>query len=302
LHLLKIDAMQISSVFREVTPLSEEDCFVIINRTKTEFTYPIHIHPEYELNFIENAKGAQRIVGDSIEVIDDVELCLIGNESLEHAWMNYHCESKEIHEITIQFHKDLFLESFLNKKQFHTIAVMLENAKKGMLFSKPVIEKVKDRLDSLKKSQNGFYSVLELLSILYDLSIDQNSRILCSSTFNKQDDSSESRRIQKVINFLNSNYHKEIRLIDVANHVNMSEVSFSRFMKKRTGKNYIEYLNDLRLGIASRHLLDTSNTISEISYDCGFNNLSNFNRIFKKRKGYTPKEFRENYSKMRILI
>ena len=294
--------MQISNVICEVTPLSLEDCFVIINRTKTEFSYPVHVHPEYELNFIEKAKGAQRIVGDSIEVIDDLELCLIGNASLEHAWMNYHCESREIHEITIQFHKDLFLESFLNKKQFHSVAVMFENAKKGVLFSRPVIEKVKDRLDSLNKSQNGFFSVLELLSILYELSFDDNSRILCSSTFNKQDDSSESRRIQKVINYLNCNYQKEIRLLDVAHYVNMSEVSFSRFMKKRTGKSYIEYLNDLRLGIASRHLVDSSKTISEISYECGFNNLSNFNRIFKKKKGFTPKGFRENYSKMRIMI
>jgi len=294
--------MQISSVFREVTPLSTEDCFVIINRTKTEFSYPVHVHPEYELNFIENAKGAQRIVGDSIEVIDDLELCLIGNGSLEHAWMNFHCESKEIHEITIQFHKDLFLESLLNKKQFHSVAVMLENAKKGMLFSRPVIEKVKDRLDLLNRKQNGFYSVLELLTILYELSNDENSRILCSSTFNKQDDSSESRRIQKVITYLNCNYHKEIRLLDVAKYVNMSEVSFSRFMKKRTGKNYIDYLNDLRLGIASRILIDSSKTIAEISFECGYNNLSNFNRIFKKRKGFTPKEFRENYSKMRIMI
>ena len=299
---LKYYPMQISSVFREVTPLSTEDCFVIINRTKSEFTYPVHVHPEYELNFIENAKGAQRIVGDSMEVIDDLELCLIGNASLEHAWMNFHCESKEIHEITIQFHKDLFLESLLNKKQFHSVAVMLENAKKGMLFSRPVIEKVKDRLDYLNKGQNGFYSVLELLTILYELSNDENSRILCSSTFNKQDDSSESRRIQKVITYLNSNYQKEIRLLDVANYVNMSEVSFSRFMKKRTGKNYIDYLNDLRLGIASRILIDTSKTIAEISFECGYNNLSNFNRIFKKRKGLTPKEFRENYSKMRIMI
>ena len=294
--------MQIANVFREVTPLSTEDCFVIINRIKSEFSYPVHVHPEYELNFIENAKGAHRIVGDSIEVIDDLELCLIGNESLEHAWMNFHCESKEIHEITIQFHKDLFLESLLNKKQFHTVAVMLENAKKGMVFSRTVIEQVKDRLDLLNKGQNGFYSVLELLAILYELSMDEDSRILCSSAFNKKDDSSESRRIQKVITFLNSNYQKEIRLLDVANYVNMSEVSFSRFMKKRTGKNYIEYLNDLRLGIASRHLVDSSKTVSEISYECGFNNLSNFNRIFKKRKGFTPKEFRENYSRMRIMI
>jgi len=293
---------QPSNVFREVTPLSEEDCFVIINRIKTEFTYPVHVHPEYELNFIENAKGAQRVVGDSMEEIGDLELCLIGNESLEHAWVNHHCNSTEIHEITIQFHKDLFLESLLNKKQFHSVAVMLENAKKGIVFSRAAIEQVKDKLDALNKHQNGFYSVLELLSILYELSIDNKARILCSSTFNKQDDSSDSRRIQKVIGYLNANYQREIHLADVAAHVNMSEVSFSRFMKKRTGKNYIEYLNDLRLGIASRHLVDTTKSVSEISYECGFNNLSNFNRIFKKRKGYTPKEFRENYSKMRVLI
>jgi AraC-like DNA-binding protein len=294
--------MQPTNVFREVTPLSAEDCFIIINRTKTEFSYPIHVHPEYELNFIENAKGAHRVVGDSIESIDDLELCLIGNESLEHGWMNGDCQSKEIHEITIQFHKDLFLESFLNKRQFHTVAVMLENAKKGVVFSRKVIENVKDRLHSLSDKESGFYSVIDLLNILYELSVDENSRILCSCTFANKDETSDSRRIQKVVNYLHENYQKEIRLNDVASYVNMSEVSFSRFMKKRTGKNYIEYLNDLRLGIASRYLVDTTKTIAEISFECGFNNLSNFNRIFKKRKGVTPKEFRENYSKMRILI
>jgi AraC-like DNA-binding protein len=294
--------MHVSNIFREITPLSAEDCFVIINRTKSEFTYPVHVHPEYELNFIENACGALRVVGDSMEDIDDLELCLIGNENLEHAWMNHHCTSGEIHEITIQFHKDLFLESLLNKRQFHSINIMFENAKKGVVFSKEVIKKVKNRLNSLSTNENGFDSVIELLNILYELSVDENSRILCTSTFTNQDESSDSRRIQKVINYLHANYQKEIRLIDVANYVNMSEVSFSRFMKKRTGKNYIEYLNDLRLGIASRYLIDTTKTIAEISYECGFNNLSNFNRIFKKRKGSTPKEFRENYAKMRVLI
>lgn len=294
--------MQISTLFREVTPLSDEDCFAINCRTKDEFNYPIHFHPEYEINFIENAKGARRVIGDSVEDIDDLELCLIGNESLEHVWVNNNHQFKEIFEITIHFHKDLFLGSLLNKNQFRSIAIMLENAKKGIVFSREAIVNVKDKLKSLCTKQSGFFSVLELLAILYELSIDKNSRILCNSTFNKKDDSSESVRVQKVIKYLHENYQNEIRLIDVANHVNMTEVSFSRFMKKRTGKNYVEYLNDLRLGVASRYLVDSSKTISEISYDCGFNNLSNFNRIFKKRKGYTPKEFRDNYSKMRILI
>ncbi|WP_041620354.1 AraC family transcriptional regulator [Paludibacter propionicigenes] len=294
--------MQPSNLFREVTLLSDEDCFVVNSRVKSDFTYPVHVHPEYELNFIENGKGAGRLIGDSIEEIDDLELCLIGNENLGHAWMNGHCSSDEIHEITIHFYKQLLFDSLLKKKQFHSIAVMLEKAKKGIVFSRKTIELIKQDLYILSSSSKGFYSVIDLFTILYKLSLDTESRILCTGTFVNQDDSSESRRIQKVISFLNNNYQKEIRLLDVANHVSMSEVSFSRFMKKRTGKNYIEYLNDLRLGIASRCLVETSKTIAEISYECGFNNLSNFNRIFKKRKGFTPKEFRENYHKMRIMI
>ncbi|MBN2765004.1 MAG: helix-turn-helix domain-containing protein [Paludibacteraceae bacterium] len=294
--------MQISNIFREVTPLSAEDCFVIRSRVKSEFNYPVHVHPEFELNYIENAPGAQRLIGDSLEEIGDYELCLIGNENLEHAWMNGSCDSKDIFEITIQFHKDLFFESMLSKRQFHSVAIMFENAKKGIVYSRETILKVRDLLHKLCKNEEGFHSVIDLLNILQTLSEDKNSRILATSTFANRDDSSDSRRIQKVIDYLHENYQKEIHLADVAGHVNMSEVSFSRFMKKRTGKNYIEYLNDLRLGIASRHLIDTTKTISEISYECGFNNLSNFNRIFKKRKGVTPKEFRESYTKMRILI
>lgn len=294
--------MQVSNIFREVTPLSAEDCFVIRSRVKSEFNYPVHVHPEFELNYIENAPGAQRVIGDSLEEIGDYELCLIGNENLEHAWMNGSCDSKDIFEITIQFHKDLFFESMLSKRQFHSVAIMFENAKKGIVFSRETILKVRDLLHKLCKNEEGFHSVIDLLNILQTLSEDKNSRILATSTFANRDDSSESRRIQKVIDYLHENYQKEIHLADVAGHVNMSEVSFSRFMKKRTGKNYIEYLNDLRLGIASRHLIDTTKTVAEISYECGFNNLSNFNRIFKKRKGVTPKEFRESYTKMRILI
>lgn len=294
--------MQSSHVFREYTPLSDEDCFVIISRTKAEFTYPLHVHPEFELNFIENAKGARRIVGDSFEEIDDLDLCLVANESLEHTWINNNCNSKEIHEITIQFHKELFLGNLLNKKQFHSIANMFENAKKGLVFSKDVILKLKGKIESLCTKEEGFYSVIELLSILYELSLDSNSRILSSSSFSLQDNTSDSRRIQKVINFLHNNYQKDIRLADVANEVKMTEVSFSRFMKKRTSKTYIEYLNDLRIGIASRYLVETTKSISEISIECGFNNFSNFNRIFKHKKGMTPSEFRENYTKMRILV
>jgi len=294
--------MEYSNIFREITPLSSEDCFIIMNRTKSTFTYPIHVHTDYELNFIENAKGSRRIVGDSNEEIDDLELCLIGNEKLEHGWIDSKICNNLIHEITIQFYPELFFESLLNKIPFYSISVMLENAKRGIVFSRQAIENVKVRLKSLSDNNSGFYSVIELICILHELSIDENYRILCNSTFTDDEESSESRRVQKAISYLHSNYKNEIHLKDVADNVGMSVASFSRFMKKRTGKNFVEYLNDLRIGFASRYLVNSTQTISEISYACGYNNLSNFNRIFKQRKGTTPKEFRENYSKMRKLV
>ena len=70
------------------------------------------------------------------------------------------------------------------------------------------------------------------------------------------------------------------------------DVAFSRFFKARTGKTFVDTLNEIRLGHASRMLIDTTQSIGEVAYRCGFNNMSNFNRIFKKKKDCTPKEFR----------
>jgi len=95
---------------------------------------------------------------------------------------------------------------------------------------------------------------------------------------------------------MNNNYDKQITLAEVARIANMPEASFSRFIKKRSGKTFIDSLNEIRLGHATRMLIDTTETVAEIAYKCGFNNISNFNRIFKRKKFCIPKEFRETYT------
>ena len=82
----------------------------------------------------------------------------------------------------------------------------------------------------------------------------------------------------------------------------MPKESFSRFFKTRTGKTFVDSVNDIRLGHAARMLINTTSTIAEIAYSCGFNNMSNFNRAFKHKKNTTPKDFRENYSATRVFI
>ena len=95
---------------------------------------------------------------------------------------------------------------------------------------------------------------------------------------------------------LNKNFERDITLSEAARLVAMSEVAFSRFFKSRTGKTFVDTLNEIRLGHASRMLIDTTQSVSEIAYRCGLNNMSNFNRIFKKKKQCTPKELREQYN------
>ncbi|HTQ26722.1 MAG TPA: AraC family transcriptional regulator [Puia sp.] len=278
---------------REITPLTQNDCFTIFSRVKKEFSFPLHYHEEFELNFIRNARGAKRIVGDSIEVIDDLELVLVG-PNLYHSWFTHQCRQEEIQEVTIQWHKDLFDDRFLGRNQLTFIRSMFERATRGISFSRESIQLLAPRLLSLNE-KNGFDSVLELMSILHDLSISRNTRTLSNSVFTNEQFSYNSRRIEKAFQYMNNNYDKAVTLSEVARLVNMTEVSFSRFIKKRTGNTFIDSLNEIRLGHASKKLIDTTHSIAEISYHCGFNNISNFNRIFKKKKGCTPKEFRESF-------
>ncbi len=279
---------------REIIPLTPADCFTIFTRVKSDFDFPLHYHEELELNFVHNAKGARRMVGDHIGEIDDIELVLVGS-NLPHVWQTHKTKSKKITEVTIQFHKDLFDEKFLRRNQLSFIRTMLERSAKGIQFSKSTAQQVMPRLLQLGQKQ-GFDSVLELISILHDLSVSRNMHTLSDSTFSNAELSYNSRRIDKALEHMHQNFHRNITLSEVSRLVNMTDVSFSRFFKAKTGINFIDSLLELRLGQASRLLIDTSDSVSEIAYDCGFNNISNFNRLFKKKKGCTPKEFRESYS------
>ena len=291
----------LKNIVREITPLTQNDCFTIFSREKKEFNFPLHYHEEFELNMIINAKGAKRIVGDHIDVIDEIELVLIG-PNLSHAWFTNLCKSEEIKEVTIQFHKDLFDEKLLRRNQLSFIRQMFEQAAKGILFPKETAQLILPRLVSLHQ-KTGFDSVMTLINILHDLSTSRNTRTLSEATFNSEFHFNfNSRRIEKAFEYMNKNYDKQVALSDIAKLVNMTEVSFSRFIKKRTGITFIDSLNEIRLGHASRILIDTTNSIAEVSYSCGFNNISNFNRLFKKKKGCTPKEFRESFSGTRTFF
>lgn len=288
-------------ILYEIPPLSASDCFYIVDRRKSEFNYPLHRHKELEINFVQGGAGAQRVVGDSIETIRDLDLAMIGSEDLEHVWNQGQCKNKNIREITIQFDKSLLPQELLSRNQFASINTMFEKARNGIAFPPKAILKSYFFLDNLAATKDSFKQIIMMLDLLYTLSQSEYKE-LASSTFANIDKSRESRRIQKVKEYVTANCERELPLNEIAAVAGMSPSSFSRFFKNATGKTLTAYILEIRLGNAARDLVNTTNTISEICYSSGFNNVSNFNRLFKKSKGITPKEFRQIYKKHSVII
>lgn len=283
----------------------DTDALYIADRHKSEFSYPVHNHDVFELNFVENAAGVKRIVGDSNEVIGDYDLVLITNPTLEHAWEQHECKSNDIREITIQFNFGAGIteaDYFFGKTPFESIRHMMKEAQKGMAFPMSSIMKVYERLSGLSQITDRFTALMEFLNILHTLSLCTGARTLATTSYAKVNIEDDSRRILRVKKYISDNYMYELRLKCLADLANMSESAFCRFFKLHTGRRLSDYIIDIRLGYATRLLIDTTETIAEISFKCGYNNMSNFNRIFKRKKGCSPTEFRNSHHKIKVIV
>ncbi|MBW2962732.1 AraC family transcriptional regulator [Mesonia aestuariivivens] len=288
-----------NNAHREITQLAPEDSFLVFDRIKSEFDFPIHFHPEYELNFIHNGKGVRRIVGDSLEEIDDLELVLVG-PNLVHGWELHNCKNDNIHEITIQFHNDLFDEKLLSRRIFKPIKDMFNRSNHGILFSKKITKELMPRIMKLSKIDSMDY-FLELISILQDLANSRKQHLL-STYISENKNFENSDKIKVIYEYVQENFSKKVTLAEISSLVNMSPVSFNRFIKKRTGKTFIDYMNDTRISYATRWLIETDLSIGEIGFKCGFNNIANFNRVFRKVKNCTPSDFREEFEGIKRVL
>ena len=173
-------------IVREITPLAEDDFFIVLNHYNAKFDFPVHYHPEYELNLVLHSKG-KRIIGDSIKEYQHPDLVLIGSNT-PHAWTGH---EEGVHVVTIQFHTDFLSEKSLSRKLTSPVRELLERSRMGVLFSEETTTNMIDRIFRLTEIR-GFDSLLEFLSILYDLSTSRNQSTLSSLSYVGQFESDES--------------------------------------------------------------------------------------------------------------
>ena len=238
-----------------------------------------------------NTKG-KRIVGDSVEDFGECDLVLVG-PNIPHSWSGEAIKGNRV--VTIQFDEHLMDYIIISKRVFKPVRDMLARAKRGIFFTvdkqSPVCKKI-----IAMYSMSSINATLNFISLLYDLATCPHQRLLTGSSFDSESvvRESKSRRIARICSYINQHYSKQISLPELAKEVAMSSSTLSHFFKRHTRRNLVNYITDIRIGHATKMLLDTTYSIGEISCACGFNNLSYFNRTFKRAKGVTPGEYRES--------
>jgi AraC-like DNA-binding protein len=284
-----------TEIQQEICPITGDDLFIILDRPNVKFEYPIHCHPEYEINVVINSNGT-RVIGDSEESFTGMDFVMIG-PYVSHVWKS---DQENNHEITIQFSGDLLNFHIMNKRLFMPIKQLLMDSMQGLHFYGEEAERIKDEIVELTRMQ-GFQTATKFLNILNSLA-HAPRRKLVSNMYESEIiiHKSRSRRISKVCRYIEENFSHKITLSDAAGLVNMSDSAFSHFFKRQTSISFITYVNNLRVAKACELLANTSLSASEICYDCGFNNKSNFIRIFTKRKNMTPIEYRNHISQLLI--
>lgn len=282
-------------VYKEVIPLSNNDALIIRNSEKIGFDYPIHSHLAYELTLVMNSSG-NRIIGDSVEKYGGNDLVLIGS-GVYHKWDDEDVpknKKNNAHVITIQFSKELFNESIFLKKPFYSINALLKDSRRGIKFTDNTLKIVSSKILKLVLL-NEFDTFIEFLKILHTLSVSTDKTCLASEEFISMKEDGMEDKINTIYSYILNHFSDcNLRITELADRFNMSPSAFGHFFKEQTNKNFSQFLIALRLRHASTYLLNSSLSINEIAYKTGFNNISNFNRLFKKNKSITPKKYRKN--------
>lgn len=261
------------------------------------FATPWHYHPEYEIVLVLESTG-KKFVGSNVSTFQPGDLCMIG-AYLPHYYRNdaqYYAKNQNIkaRSLVIHFGEEFLGSHFFDLPECHSIKLLLERSKRGLSFDVNTVSKVSDSIKGLQHL-SGINRLLDLVAILNVLSEAKGVQELTTNSVSLQNEV-DSARINGVLAFITQNYRQEIQLGDAAKLANMSESAFSRYFKKRTRRTFSQFIVELRIEHACKLLVEDKMSVSAVSVESGFNNLSNFNRQFKSIKKTTPLAYRSTFN------
>lgn len=257
-----------------------------------------HYHPEVELTFIRKGKGI-RLVGDSMQPFEDGDLILLG-ANIPHLWRSdasYFEQSSEltIEAIAIHFRTDFWGDTFFSLPEMAPIKKILERAQRGIKINGNTGVDVTRKMEEILHAR-GIERIEQLLHILNRIAASEDCEPLSSSGFVQTYNANNTDRIDQIFNYTFTHFKEPLSIERVASAINLSPHSFCRYFKTRTLKTYWQFLLEVRIGHACKLLIEDKHNISEIAFESGFSNLSNFNRQFKAAMQMTPMQYVKAYT------
>ena len=248
-----------------------------------------HYHPEIELVFVNGGSG-KRQIGSHISYYSDGDLVLIGSNLPHCGFTNEETGNKN--EIVIQMPADFLGSDFLKVPELKNIQQLFKKAKGGIAFGKETLNRIAPIIEEMEKRSN-FDRLLRMIRILNDLGVSDEYTILNADGFTLEMQVQDNDRINVVFNYVKDNFQEPIQLDTVSSMVSMTTPSFCRYFKKITNKTFTTFVNDYRLVHASKLLSENNKSITEISFESGFNNFSHFNKSFKAFTGKSASQYRQ---------
>lgn len=260
------------------------------------FANPWHFHDELEITFVISSEGT-KFIGDHISEFRPGEIILLGSR-LPHYWRNHNsyyqnAADKGAEAIIIRFNQDYAGSEFLRIPPMKPIFDLLNDAKRGIYIAGNN-EVLQEKLINFLTLDEG-RKTIALTEILFSIATQRPYSYLCSIGYAHQYKSNDIEKIDTVYNYVLNNFKSDLSLKDIAMKCNMNTAAFCRYFKKKTGKTFKDFMNEIRLGNAAKLLLKGDLSIAEVAFESGFNNPSYFNRLFKRMKGTTPKAYQLQY-------
>lgn len=283
-------------VFAAIPEVVQNDVFAVRVTDLPYFSTEFHFHKECQMVYVVESEG-KRIIGDSVETFQGDELILLGSE-IPHVWHNdeeyFEKDKTERHarSVALFFDPDKLVRLLVHLTPVKRLEAFLETARRGMKFSGNAKKILKQLLLKISK-QESLTQVVTLLKILEFLTETSEYELLASNGYINTYQTKDNDRMDKVFKYIVNNYKTEIQLDDIASLAHMNKQAFCRYFKSRTQKTYTEFVNNIRIGHACKLMAESDHRIAELAYDCGFNSLSNFNRVFKEMKGVTPRDYKK---------
>jgi AraC-like DNA-binding protein len=258
-----------------------------------------HYHDNYEISFITEGTG-KRIVADSMDEFQPGDLVFIGR-NLPHTWIadkeHVSPNKRALEMVFLQFTSNTLNSELLALPEFKNVAKALHLSERGIRINGQTLNDVSEIMLQLPYLGN-FERFLQFLKLMDIIGQSEELIPLASKEYLNMQFTTKNKRIATIHEYLMKNYRETIDLRQIASIANMAEGSLCRFFKIQVGMTIFEYLNKIKIEFACKLLMDKSLSVLDVAMDSGFNNLSHFNKQFKRIIGMSPKDYRMRFNKM----